>query len=250
MTTSGSNSAGSFPILKALLWIVAISIVLISIYAVTELTPLLPIAKGLMSIVNGKLAWYFTRAGGIVAYILLTISMAWGLILSTKISKEYTPAPAVLALHNAVSWVAIAIGMLHALALMMDTYYTYSLFDILIPFIGPYRAGWVGLGILSLYTMFVSSASFAWITWLGQRGWRMIHYTTFPMFGLATLHGLMAGTDSWHLGTTAMYASSTLLVLFLINYRILASKGTSTTRRRIERHLAPHAIPEESSVSK
>jgi DMSO/TMAO reductase YedYZ heme-binding membrane subunit len=157
--------------------------------------------------------------------------MIWGLILSTKISKEYTPAPATLALHNAVSWVAIGIGMLHGLALLMDTYYTYGFLDIVIPFVGPYRAVWVGLGIISLYVMLIASASFAWTSWLGQRGWRWIHYTTFPIYGLVTLHGLMSGTDSWQLGTDILYPGSLLLVLFLTNYRIMAGKAAAAGRR-------------------
>jgi methionine sulfoxide reductase heme-binding subunit len=205
---------------------------IVSLSAVLRLTPVMDIAKATMSLVDAKLAWYFSRAAGIVSYLMLTISVIWGLVLSTKISKEYTPAPAVLALHNAVSWTAVGIGAMHGFSLMFDTYFTYDLFDILIPFNGPYKPVWVGLGTLSLYIMLVTSASFAWKEWLGQRGWRIIHYSTFAMYGLVTLHGLMAGTDSWTLGTNMMYVGSVLVVLFLTNYRIMAGKEASAAPRR------------------
>lgn len=196
------------------------------VWAFTTFTPVLPIAKEIMSVFNPKAAWYATRASAVVAYVLLTISVTWGLVLSTKITKEITPAPAVLGLHNAVGWAAIGLGAFHGAALMMDTYYTYSIFNLLIPFTGPYRPFWVGLGTISLYVMFVASASFLWKKWLGQRNWKLIHYLTFPIYGLVTLHGFMAGTDSGTLGTNAMYLGSILLVLFLTNYRVMAAQQT------------------------
>ena len=116
-------------------------------------------------------------------------------------------------------------------SLMLDTYYTYDLFDVLIPFTGPYRPGWVGLGVLSLYVMLVASASFRWKEWLGQKGWKWIHFSTFPVYGVLTLHGLMSGTDSWQIGTNAMYLGSVLLVLFLTNYRVMAGKEAASARR-------------------
>jgi predicted ferric reductase len=196
------------------------------IWVFTTFTPVLPVAKEIMSIVDPKAAWFATRASAIVAYVLLTISVVWGLVLSTKITKEITPAPAVLGLHNAVGWAAIGLGVFHAAALMMDTYYTYSIFNLLIPFTGPYRPFWVGMGTISLYVMFVASASFLWKKWLGQRNWKIIHYLTFPIYGLVTLHGFMTGTDSGTLGTNAMYLGSVLLVLFLTNYRVMAAQQT------------------------
>lgn len=31
--------------------------------------------------------------------------------------------------------------------------------------------------------------------WIGQRGWRRLHYASFAAFGLAVAHALTAGTD-------------------------------------------------------
>ncbi len=216
-------------------WMILIGILgmmlILIVWGFTTLTPVLPIAKAVMSAFNAKAAWYASRAAAVVAYVLLTISVVWGLVLSTKITKEITPAPAVLGLHNAVGWAAVGLGAFHGLALMMDTYYTYSIFHLLIPFTGPYRPLWVGLGTISLYLMFAASASFLWKKWLGQRTWKLIHYLTFPMYGIVTLHGFMAGTDSGQLGTNAMYLGSILLVLFLTNYRVMA---VQQTRRKSE----------------
>lgn len=169
--------------------------------------------------------WHFSRAAGTVAYLLLAGSTLWGLLLSTKIIKESVPAVLSLAMHNTLSWLAVAFTGLHALALLLDSYYTYTLADLTIPFIGPYRPGWVGLGILSLYLMLLTSLSFRFRKRLGQKRWRQLHYTTFAVYLLVTVHGAMAGTDSGNLGMQFIYWGSGLLVLFLTNYRLLVSRG-------------------------
>lgn len=176
--------------------------------------------------VSSKTPWYFTRSSGTVAYLLLAGSTIWGLLLSSKIIKEGVPAAVSLTMHNTLSWLALALTSLHALALLFDSYYIYRLADIAIPFIGPYRPAWVGLGIIGFYLMFLTTISFSFRKQMGQKRWRKLHYLSFAAFILVTVHGVMAGTDSGNTGMTIVYWGSGLLVLFLTNYRLLtASKG-------------------------
>jgi hypothetical protein len=179
---------------------------------------------GLSSVeVDSKLPWYLVRASGTVAYLLLTASTVWGLVLSAKVAKEVSLAPYSLAMHNALSWTAIGLAGLHAWMLLLDSYYVYLPADLLVPFIGPYRPGWVGLGTLSLYLLIVISASFAWKKLITHKGWRALHYLSFPVFVFVTLHGLKAGTDSPEVSMQVMYGGSSLLVLYLTTTRVLAA---------------------------
>lgn len=91
-----------------------------------------------------------------------------------------------------------------------------------IPFVGPYRPGWVGLGILGFYLVFITTLSFAFLKQLGQKRWRKLHYLTVAVYLFATVHGLMAGTDSAATGMQMVYLGSVGLILFLTNYRVLA----------------------------
>lgn len=206
--------------------VTGVAVALLAAGAVTlaELAIRTPAFASLKEMLPAQLAWHFSRGSAIVAYLLLSGSMGWGLVLSTKISKEITPPPVALALHNAVSWAAFGLAGLHALALLLDTYFTYSVLDLLIPFTGPYKPFLVGLGIISLYGLFVTSASFAWRSWLGQKNWWRIHMLSFPLYGIATLHGFLAGTDSSQLPVRLLYLASVLAMLFLINYRLLAAR--------------------------
>ncbi len=174
--------------------------------------------------ITQKTAWYLSRSSGTVAYLLITASTVWGLLLSSKIIKESVPAVLSLAMHNFLAWSAIGITGLHITALLFDTYYTYTVADLLIPFIGPYRPEWVGLGIIGYYLMVITAISFYFRKQIGQKRWRKLHYLTFAAYILATVHGITAGTDSGLSSMQFVYWGSGLLVLFLTNYRILTAK--------------------------
>ena len=170
---------------------------------------------------NEKIAWYLSRASGTVGYLLLTASTIWGLLLSTKLIKDLVPAPVTLAMHNYLSWTAIGLSIFHAVVLLFDGYYTYTVANLLIPFTGPYKPGWVGAGTIGLYLMLLTSASFYCRKWIGQKTWRKLHYLTFGAYLLTTLHGWAAGTDSQLLGP--VYLGSIFIVSFLTIYRILST---------------------------
>jgi DMSO/TMAO reductase YedYZ heme-binding membrane subunit len=175
--------------------------------------------------IGGKTPWHLSRSAGTVAYLLLLGSTVWGLLLSSKIIKEAVPAVLSLAMHNILSWLALAFTGLHALVLLLDNYFTYTLADLTIPFIGPYRPGWVGLGIMAFYTMALVSISFSFRKRMGQKHWRNLHYLSFAVFILATAHGIGAGTDSSKMGMQLIYLGSGLLVFFLTSYRLLTRNG-------------------------
>ncbi|MCB0005943.1 MAG: ferric reductase-like transmembrane domain-containing protein [Anaerolineales bacterium] len=180
--------------------------------------------------ITEKTPWYFARAAGTVAYALLAASTLWGLLLSTRLLKDAIPANLSLALHNILSWLAVIFTGLHALALLWDSYYTYTLADLTVPFIGPYRPGWVGLGIIGFYLMFVTSLSFSFRKQMGQKRWRQLHYATFLVYLLATVHGLLAGTDSSGTLMLGLYWGSSLAVLAWTGYRFLAHPQPATSR--------------------
>lgn len=167
-------------------------------------------------------SWYLSRATGTVAYLLLSAATIWGLVLSSKIVKETIPAPLALGLHSFLSWLALALAGLHGWLLLFDRYYEFGVVDILIPFAGPYRPFWTGLGVIGFYIGLLTSASFSWRRWLGQRFWRALHSLTFLAYLLVTVHGFAAGTDSSSAGMRLIYVTSALTVLFLVNFRLLS----------------------------
>lgn len=182
-----------------------------------------------------KLAWYLTRASGVVGYLLMTASTLWGLLLSTKLAKQLVPPWLSLAMHNYLSWAAIGISAFHALVLLFDSYYTYTVANLLIPFTGPYNPMWVGIGTIGFYIMLLTAVSFYVRKQIGQKNWRRLHYLTFVAYIMSTLHGYMAGTDTSLL--MPVYIGSGLATLFLTLYRILTA-GQKPARRRVAKKSA------------
>ena len=183
-----------------------------------------------------KLAWYLTRSSGAVAYIVLSASTVWGLLLSTKVIKEWVPGAVALTMHETLSWLAAGLAAFHALALLFDHYYTYTLSNLLIPFTGPYEPLWVGLGTLAFYLLLLLSATFYARHWIGARRWRQLHYLTFGVYGLTTLHGWLAGTDSAAFGW--LYGTSAFVVILLTIYRVLTAIGGAHTTPQPQRQRA------------
>ncbi|MCB0105697.1 MAG: ferric reductase-like transmembrane domain-containing protein [Caldilineaceae bacterium] len=188
--------------------------------------------------VSEKLSWYLTRSSGTVAYLALSLSTVWGLLLSTKVIKEWVPASLTLAMHNSLAWITVGLSFFHAFVLLFDSYYTYTVANLLIPFTGPYAPLWVGIGTVNFYLLLLISASFYMRSRIGTKNWRRLHYLTFAAFLFVTLHGWMAGTDSTQL--KPMYLVSGMLVLFLTIYRIL--DAIQHSHRQLPRHHSPRPV--------
>jgi predicted ferric reductase len=166
--------------------------------------------------------WFVSRAGGIVAYLLLWFSTAWGVMLSAKGLGGVVSKPAAYAVHNITSWLALGFAVVHAVALLGDRVIPFNGAGILIPFASTYRPFLTGLGALSLYLGVLVSVTFYWKR-LGYRTWRAIHTLSYLMFLAVTIHGVVLGTDTgtWIMRTIYLLAAGS--VVFLTMYRILAA---------------------------
>lgn len=141
--------------------------------------------------------WYLSRSTAFVAYGLLWLAMALGLMMTSKLARLWPGGPVAFDLHEHVSILGLAFGLFHALVLLGDRYASYSLAQILVPFAsGGARAGWVGLGQVGLSLMVIVGLSFYVRPLIGRAGWRLIHFLSFVTFGLALLHGVMSGSDT------------------------------------------------------
>lgn len=167
-----------------------------------------------------KITWHLVRSSGIVAYVLLLASTVWGLFISSQFVKDWSPGPVSMTLHSTVSWLALLLGLIHALLLMFDDYFSYTLGDIFIPFTGPYRPEVVGLGTLTFWLLVIIALSFPLKKRLGNRNWKLLHYTSYLAFATVTIHGLFAGTDGLHIGFQIVVGIGVLLVVLLLGIRM------------------------------
>ncbi len=176
------------------------------------------------------LAWIVARAAGIVAFALLTLSTWLGLAMSTRILGTRRQK-ALLGWHRTLVWTGLSMLALHAGALLLDPVLRFGLPAVLVPFAAPWRPGAVAMGIVAGWLSLMLALSFRLRRWIGQRGWRTLHYASFAAFGLALLHALAAGTD--FRGTKGAVVAAVALgpVLWLGFLRILDPRRPAAPRR-------------------
>ena len=162
--------------------------------------------------------WYITRAAGLIAYLLLWLSTAWGLAVSSKIFDDLFHRAFTYDMHQFISLLAIGFTILHIVVLFADQYLPFTIAQVLIPFIAPYRPIWVGIGIIGMYLTLLVTVTFYIRQWIGQKTFRVIHLASFAAYAGVTIHGLMAGTDSALLVTQLIYAGTALSIVFLTVY--------------------------------
>jgi predicted ferric reductase len=178
-----------------------------------------------------KFYWYLSRASALVAYVLLWVSMASGLLISNKMARVWPGAFTAFDLHQFTSLLGLAFALFHALILLGERYIGYSLVEILVPFAGAeYRPLWVGIGQVSFYVSVVVSFTFYVRRQIGTKAWRLIHFLSYGTFGMAILHGVLSGTDSGNPWLAWMYWLSALSLVALSAYRVAITQRKPAQR--------------------
>ena len=171
-----------------------------------------------------KAYWFLARSTAFVAFGLLWLAMALGLLMTNKLARLWPGGPVAFDLHQHASILGLAFGLFHALILMGDRYSNYTLGQILIPFTSTgFQPFWVGLGQVSLYLMGIVGLSFYFRPLIGRQGWRLIHFLSFVIFGLVLSHGIQSGSDGGTVWAQGLYWFSGGSLLFLTIYRVLVS---------------------------
>lgn len=166
---------------------------------------------------EGTGPWMLSRATGITAYLALSLDVILGLLISTRSDRWLTRAQAI-DLHRWLSPVTLALVAGHAVVLLGDRYLGFDLLDLVIPFASPVRTLAIGLGTIAAYLALVVHASFALRRRLGTKTWRRLHVLSFIVFIAATVHAVLAGTDTSQL--RILYALVLVVVVTLVVRRI------------------------------
>ncbi len=176
--------------------------------------------------------WLMARVTGIVGYVLIVASMVSGVVLHTRLVQRLASPVARMEWHRILAVLGLALVALHGVALVMDNYVTITWLDLVTPGGTEYRPLWVSVGVLSMWLMVIVSLTAMWRKHLGASFWKAVHLASYGVFATATVHGVMAGTDSnqpWMLG---IYVASTGLMAGVAARRLIAGPNAPLRRRR------------------
>jgi methionine sulfoxide reductase heme-binding subunit len=169
--------------------------------------------------------WIVARASGLTGYLLLTTSVLAGIVVKARPLAGVKPA-LVTALHRFLALLGLGAIALHGTALVLDQTVQISPAALTVPGLVPHRPVWTALGVLAFDLMLLVYASFSLRRRIGVRAWRRLHWLTYGVFGLATLHGLAAGTDSGRPWVLALYGSAVGGVLAAAAWRAIVPPTT------------------------
>lgn len=163
------------------------------------------------------LFWISSRAAGSAALVLTSLSVAVGLLAALRV-RASGRGPELRALHEALALAGIAAIGVHGVLLLGDAYLRDNLVDITIPFAGPYRRGWTGIGIVAGWSLTLSGLSYYVRGRIGVQRWRSLHRLSAGVWALGLAHSLGEGTDAgqiWFLAMSATVAVPALILLAL-----------------------------------
>ncbi|NUQ97589.1 MAG: 2Fe-2S iron-sulfur cluster binding domain-containing protein [Streptomyces sp.] len=176
-----------------------------------------------------KLWWYLARAGGLTAWWLVSLTVLWGLLLSTRVLGGRTAPSWLLDLHRLLGGLAVVFTGLHIAGLVWDEWVHFGWADILVPMAASYRPGAVAWGVVALYLLAAIQITSLLKSRIPEALWRWVHRTAFVVFVSGTVHTFTAGTDAD--GPLVRWSAAVIAAafMFLVTYRIAA--GRRITRR-------------------
>lgn len=169
--------------------------------------------------------WLASRALGIVAIVMLSLSVSLGLALSGRLLRRPGLPARLKRLHEASTLVTLGLVAAHAGVLLLDGWLRPSLAGVALPFALGYRPFWTGIGTIGAWLALILAGSFYVRRRIGVKTWRRMHRWTLIVYLLALAHVLGAGTDGrspWMLALlTALVAPN----VFALTYRMLPAPG-------------------------
>jgi methionine sulfoxide reductase heme-binding subunit len=172
-----------------------------------------------MHVTSSPAIWYAARASGVAAYVVLSLVVCLGLTLGGKAQNRRWPRFSVEDIHRFGGLLVGSLIGVHVLAIAADSFLPFSLTQLLVPFTATYRPLWTGLGIAAAEILVALAITNHYRKRLPYSFWRKAHYLNFAVWGLASVHGLMSGTDRGAAWLAILYGVSVASVLMLLLWR-------------------------------
>jgi sulfoxide reductase heme-binding subunit YedZ len=140
--------------------------------------------------------WLASRSAGVVALVLVTVSVAIGLTMASKLVRKRGAGPFLVKVHEQTALAGLVAIAVHGITLLGDPWLHPGVKGILVPFTMGYRPAFTGLGIIAGYLAALLGLSFYVRRRIGTRLWRKLHRATVLVWALGVAHTFGAGTDA------------------------------------------------------
>jgi sulfoxide reductase heme-binding subunit YedZ len=169
--------------------------------------------------------WLASRASGLVALILVTISVGLGLAMAGKVMRRPGLSRRLMAIHEHTAVAGIVAIAVHGITLLGDPWLNPGVAGIAVPFEMAFRPLWTGLGIVGGYLAALLGLSFYFRKRIGARLWRKAHRATVVVYLLGLAHAFGSGTDASAVWFRWWVLLTTPIIGGLFVYRVLDGRA-------------------------
>jgi predicted ferric reductase len=167
--------------------------------------------------------WIAARALGVTAYLLLTLQVGLGLVLShPRNTAEWRKTRQVFPWHEMITVFVWAFLILHIVLMAIDPWAKVGWLGAFVPGLSQYRTPAVAVGTVALYAMVFTAFTAKWTKLLPAGWWLKVHRFAAVIFLLTWAHSVLAGTDGGAL--TPLYLATGLPIVAGVAHRWWTAK--------------------------
>jgi DMSO/TMAO reductase YedYZ heme-binding membrane subunit len=165
--------------------------------------------------------WYVARASGMVAAVLLILTLIWGLLITTKLIERRGLPAWLTDLHRYLGGLSVVFIAVHLVALVFDNYLVFSWSDLFVPFASSWKAGPVAWGIGAFWGLVIVEGTSLLQRRMKRSIWRGLHFLSYPVALMTAIHAIQAGTDAGNVVFRAVSIGLIGVLSALTIFRIL-----------------------------
>src|SRR3954471_3665363 len=122
--------------------------------------------------------WLASRASGLVALVLVTISVFLGLTMAGKEMRRPGLSKKLLAVHEQTALAGLVAIAVHGIALLGDPWLHPGIAGVTVPFAMSFKTAFTGLGVIGVYLAALLGLSYYVRRRVGVRLWRKARRAT------------------------------------------------------------------------
>ena len=175
--------------------------------------------------------WLAGRASGIVALVLIALSVTIGLAMAAKAFRKPALPRTLIAVHEHAALAALVAIAVHGITLLGDHWLDPGVLGITVPLVIDHEPVFTGLGIVGGYLAAILGLTFYIRRRVGTRRWRNLHRLTPVVYVLGVVHTLGSGSDAGTAWMTAVLLATGTPILYLGILRALPPAAVAAPGR-------------------
>ena len=181
---------------------------------------------------SSQVWWIASRSAGLIAWAMLSLSIIWGLQLSTKTMKKAIKRPWLLGTHQTLGGLATVFVLVHTVTLLFDKFTNFNLIDLFVPFSSSWHPVWVAWGVVGAWMLLAVEVTSLIKKHLSKKVWHSIHMLSFLLWIVGTIHGFLSGPDSQTMIAiaTATFVAVPIFILTILRLYLWVNEPIKPSR--------------------